>query len=155
MTPLMRGQKVLERMGAELRMASEWGEDRDKDGELDPGEDTNGNGVLDADWSLADGVCEKTLSFNRRIDLRDEYGTVIATGLHSRRITYRLVEDKVIRQWQVTKPGGSVATRTAVMARGIKDVQFCRQGPLIQATVEVRLSKEVSHTFTTRTRLRN
>ena len=153
--PLMRGHRVIERIGAELRMASEWGEDRDRDGVMDALEDTNDNGTLDADWNLPDGTAQGTLSFNRRIDLRDGAGNVISTGLHSRRITYRKVGGEVIREWQVTTAGGAVQTKRAVMARGVTAVTFSRNGAIITVAIEVALSKEATHTFTTRTRLRN
>ena len=62
--PEMRAQHTLERIAAELRMAGEWAEDRDHDGALDDGEDTNENGDLDADWNLVMARPTRTASLS-------------------------------------------------------------------------------------------
>lgn len=144
--PLMRGHKVIEHIAGELRMAGEWGEDRDHDGEFDPSEDTNLNGVLDADWSLPDGATANTLTFNRRIDIK--VGTV-AHGAYSRRITYRLAGTEIIRDWEVTTPSGS-SKRSAVMATGINDLRFIRAGRVVTVEVDVALPKG-THRYKQRT----
>jgi len=52
----------------ELQTATLNGEDVNANGLLGTGEDTNRNGRLDADWSLADGGIAATLTFNKLKD---------------------------------------------------------------------------------------
>lgn len=149
---------ALERIATELRMAGEIGEDLDRDRELDPGEDANGNGVLDADWNLPDGAVDQpTLSFNRRIDLYDEDGNVTATGIYSRRITYLRQGTDFVREWEVTLPGGGVEVRRAVLARGVTGLRFSRTGQLVTVTVDVAIPAPLggTRTLSTQVWLRN
>ena len=52
-------------LARDLQVAGIVGEDRNASGTLSPGEDTNNNGILDADWSLADGASATSITFNR------------------------------------------------------------------------------------------
>lgn len=155
----MRAQKALDRIVAELRTAGEWGEDRDHDGVLDDGEDTNGNGVLDANWNLPDGINDaNTISLNRRIDDMVA-GEIVASGIYSRRITYRLDKTSLVREWDRTGPGGKTRTLVAVMAEGVTGLRFSRKGPLVTVEVDVRVPEDVyvkgKRTYSSRVWLRN
>ncbi|MHC4932588.1 MAG: PilW family protein [Planctomycetota bacterium] len=140
--PEMRAQHALERIATELRMAGEWGEDRDHDGELDPGEDTNENGELDSAWDLEDGAANQDrISFNRRIDLRDAEGDLLASGIYSPRVSYRLEGTDLVREWDHTLPDGAMVTRRAVIAKGISGLRFDRSGVLVTVSLDVLLPK--------------
>jgi prepilin-type N-terminal cleavage/methylation domain-containing protein len=160
MGPELRVNTVMERLASELRMAGEFGEDLDHDGELDLGEDTNSNGVLDADWNLADGAVDQTtLSFNRRIDERDADGNLLVSGIYSRCITYRLEGENLIREWRRSREDGTVDTLQTVLARGIGGLRFRRTGKLVVFSIDVLLPsksyKEDRRTSTTQIWLRN
>jgi len=143
MSPELRVNAVMERLASELRMAGEFGEDLDHDGELDAGEDANENGVLDADWSLADGaVNQPSLSFNRRIDQFDEDGNLLATGIYSRRITYRLDGERLIREWQRSTGPTTVKTERTVLAKGIGGLRFSRTGKVLTFSIDVLLPSD-------------
>jgi len=134
----MRAQSTLENLAAELRMAGEWAEDRDQDHELDPGEDTNLNGSLDAGWNLPDGTIDQpTLTFNRRIDVRDADGNVKLAGVYSRNVTYLLEEDRLIREWELTDPTGVLDVNRAVVARRIAGLRFSRKGQIVFVEIDV------------------
>ena len=134
----MRGQLALEKIAAELRLAGEWGEDRNHDGQLDEGEDTNGNGVLDANWSLVDGAKDAdVLTFNTRIDDRVE-GETAVSGIYSRKITYRLEEGGLIREWARTDLDEEVEVLRSVVATGLSALRFSRKGSLVTYTSEVK-----------------
>jgi prepilin-type N-terminal cleavage/methylation domain-containing protein len=137
----LRAQSAIERIAAELRMASPWGEDQDHDQVLDADEDTNGNGRLDADWDLPDGeMRQQSLSFNRRIDERDVYGNVLSSGIYSRRVTYRLEGDSLVREWDLTDEKGLKRTRRAVVARPVRGVYFSRKGNVVRVELEIEQS---------------
>jgi prepilin-type N-terminal cleavage/methylation domain-containing protein len=157
--PELVALNTLDRIATEMRMAGEWAEDRDHDGELDPGEDGNGNGILDAAWDVPDGaVNQDHVSFNRRIDLRNEEGETIATGVYSRRVTYRLDGTSLVREWE-HEAGGEVQTRRAVIARRIGALRFTREGLLVKISLDVLLPKQAYdpglRTLETRVWLRN
>lgn len=134
----LRAQNSIERIAAELRMASPWAEDQDHDGVLDTDEDTNGNGRLDSDWDLPDGeMRQESLSFNRRIDERDVYGNVLSSGIYSRRVTYRREGDRLVREWDLTDAKGGTQTRRAVVARPVAGVYFSRKGSVIRIELEI------------------
>ena len=152
--PVMKLRSAMNRVAADLRMAGLWGEDRDHDGYLDSGEDINGNGVLDADWSLAEGVTETTLSFNARTDLRD--GTdVIATGIYDARTTYKFVDGNLIREQLVYDDEGNASVRKAVLAEDVKSVEFSRSGRVVtcRASVDIPMGGSVIQTRTLETRI--
>jgi hypothetical protein len=62
---MMRSNRVMDRLCSELQMAGFHGEDENRDGLLEPGEDSNLNGVLDSAWSLPDGATANFVTFNR------------------------------------------------------------------------------------------
>lgn len=158
--PELRALSTLDRIATELRMAGEWAEDKDHDGELDPGEDANGNGVLDAAWDLPDGaVNQDHISFNRRVDLRDEEGEIVTAGVYSRRVTYRLDGTDLVREWEHDKADGEIEIRRAVIARKVGALRLTREGILVTVSLDVVLSKQAYapglHTLQTRVWLRN
>ena len=63
-TTSLYGITYCKALGVDLRMAGLWGEDSNHDGVFQEREDLNGNGVLDADWSLPDGETQNVLAFN-------------------------------------------------------------------------------------------
>ena len=145
---------ALERIATELRMAGEIGEDLDREREFDPGQDAKGNGVLDADWNLADGASNQpNLSFNRRIDLYDEDGNITATGIYSRRVTYLLQGTDFVREWEVTLPSSVVQVRRAVLARGVTGLSFSRTGQLVTVSVTVTVPAPLNGTRTLATQI--
>jgi hypothetical protein len=158
--PETRARSALERIATDLRMASEWGEDRNHDGQMQEGEDTNGNGFLDSCWSLGDGMSNQhTISFNRRTDLMDEKGELLASGVYSRDITYRVEGDRLVREWRRTVSDGTVQTVKSVMASGVLSITFARAGPLVTVQVSVRVPASISrngvHSLATQVWLRN
>jgi len=160
MGPEMRARSALERITSDVRMAGEWGEDRNHNGVLEVGEDTNGNGVLDCDWSLPDGaVNAPSLSFNRRIDEMDDEGELVASGIYSRAVTYRLRGTELMREWGRTREDGTIETIRAIVAREVIGLRFSRTGALVTVSVDVRLPSIVSttgvRTLTTSIWLRN
>lgn len=158
--PESRARTSLERIAADLRMASEWGEDRNHDGAMQDGEDTNGNGILDSCWSLADGAASQhSISFNRRADLLGEGGVLLASGVYSREIRYRVENDRLLREWNRTLPDGTVQTLRSILANGVLAIDFDRAGPLVTVRVAVRVPASISrsgvHRISTRVWLRN
>ncbi len=147
MGPEMRARTALERITSDIRMAGDWGEDRNRNGAMDDGEDTNGNGVLDADWSLADGTVDApSLTFNRRIDDVDADGEVLASGIYSRAVTYRLQGTELLREWGRTQEDGTLEPIRSIVARDVVALRFSRKGQLITVSVDVRLPSIVSTT---------
>jgi len=139
--PELRSRQSLERIAAELRMASVRGEDRNANGEMDEGEDINGNDHFDADWNLADGAANQpSLTFNRRVDLRDADGYLDTVGVFSRAVTYEVVDGHLMRIWRATDPKtGAVRVNRTVMATGVVAVRFSRTGTVVSVEIEYRL----------------
>jgi len=135
--PAMRLRSAVHRIGVDLRMAGLWGEDSNHDGVLQEREDLNGNGVLDADWSLPDGETHNVLAFNSRADLRDSDGAVIATGVYSPRIRYLLVNGRVIRERTRYDDEGNATTQWTTLAERIRSISFSRKGGVIKVRAEV------------------
>ncbi|MFQ5844013.1 MAG: PilW family protein [Planctomycetota bacterium] len=119
-----RAQALADRLFSELRQASFQGEDLDDDD--DPGdlaeEDTNNNGRIDDDWSLADGASAQSLSFN----------AAIGGGLSSDVITFRFDGETVFRE------SGTANPRTAVLAKDVTALTFTRQGRRITINIVVQ-----------------
>ncbi len=117
-----RAHALLERMSVELRHASILAEDIDGDNDPDDldTEDTNGNGQIDDDWSLADGETAETLSFNR----------ALGGHLYSDRIAFRFDGQRV---WRDGSTGPSI-----VLARDVTALTFTRQGKRITITIVVK-----------------
>jgi len=159
--PEMTVRHSLDRMVSELRMAGVRGEDRNDNGELDEGEDVNGNGRLDADWSLPDGAVDQPeLVFNRRMDLADEAGGLVASGVYSGPITYRQEANDLVRLWTRTDPEtGETAVLKQILVHGVRMVGFSRTGGIVRVRVEYQLPKGVykedSRTLAAAVRLRN
>lgn len=135
--PAMRLRSAIHRIGVDLRMAGIWGEDSNHDGYLQSREDLNGNGILDADWSLPDGETHNDLAFNSRADLRDDDGAVIATGVYSPMIRYLLVDGRVIRERTLYDDEGNATTVRATLADSIRSISFSRKGGVIKVHGEV------------------
>lgn len=135
----LRCRQAVERMVAELRMADVWGEDLNHNGAMDVDEDLNGNGTLEANWSLEDGTASTSLTFNRRMEERDETGRLVAVGLYSPQITYRLVTDRVVREAVITRTDGTSMTVRSEMASGVAGLQFSRTGQLLTISMDVRV----------------
>lgn len=147
MGPELKGQRALEAIASELRMAGEWGEDLDHDGVWDEGEDANGNGSFDADWNLPDGaVNQDNIAFNRRIDEFAEDGSVLTTGIYSRPVKYRLEGEALIREWRATREDGSVEIRKSAIATKVGGLRFSRQGQLVRIELDVLLPENVYKT---------
>ena len=140
-------------------MAGIWGEDSNHDGLLQDREDLNGNGVLDADWSLPDGATHEQLTFNSRADLRAEDGTLVATGVYSAKVRYLLVNGRVIRERTRYDDDGNATTQWTPLAEGIRSLTFTRQGGVVKVTAEVDITlgggKYETRTLETRVWLRN
>jgi prepilin-type N-terminal cleavage/methylation domain-containing protein len=158
--PEIRATTALDRITSDLRMAGEWGEDRNHDGVMQEGEDTNENGVLDADWSLPDlAANQPSITFNRRIDMTDETGTLVRSGIYSRPVTYRIVGTDLVREWVRTLPDGSTQTLRAVMASRVRALRFSRAGQLVTVQLDIELPPAISRTgfrtLTSRVWLRN
>jgi len=109
-----RAHALMERIFAELRHASINGEDRPGIDNLDV-EDTNDNGRLDADFSLASGESDSGIVFN----------ISRGQGLVSDRMEIRFVDNKV---WHIA---GSTNPRRSVLARDVRALTFTRQGKRI------------------------
>jgi len=139
--PELRARQSLERMASELRMASVRGEDRNANGRMDEGEDINGNDHFDADWDLADGTEKQaSLTFNRRVDLRDADGYLDTVGVFSRAVTYEVADGRLIRIWRATDlKTGAVRVNRSVMADGVVAVRFARKGTIVTVELEYRL----------------
>lgn len=158
--PEIRAQYALERIATELRMAGEFGEDRDEGADFDDGEDTNGNGVLDSDWNVPDGATNlDRIEFNRRVDLKDEDGNTITSGVYSRRIAYFIEDGTLVREWDVTAPDGSTETRRTIMVEKVVDMRISRTGLLVRVELDAILPTEIyapgRRTYETRIWLRN
>ncbi|MGH7162977.1 MAG: hypothetical protein ACREID_05795, partial [Planctomycetota bacterium] len=139
--PEMRAHRALEVIVSDLRMASVNGEDRDADGYMDVAEDVDGDGVLDVPWSLADGATgQTTLMFNRRIDLLDAGGALLASGVFSEPILYSLQGNRIIRNAVVLDPVTATArTLRSTVAEGVTGLRFSRTGALVTVAVDLAL----------------
>jgi len=112
-----RASSIMERMLAEIRMASIGGEDRDDDddeNDLDI-EDENGNGRIDDDWSLADGETATSITFNM----------MLAGGRVTDLVRFRFDGDRLWRE------AGSDPLRKSLIAEDAEAVTFTRQGARI------------------------
>jgi hypothetical protein len=142
MGPEARARTAIERMVGEIRMAGVWGEDLNHNGAFDAGEDLNGNGEFDADWSLEDGgAAQPVLSFNRRVDEVDDDGRTLASGVYSARVTYRLTDDRLVREWVHLDANGKRQIRRSELAAGVVGLRFSRVDRLVTVGVDVRLPK--------------
>jgi hypothetical protein len=136
------------------------GEDLNQDGTLDAGEDTNENGVLDADWSLEDGAVDQPIvRFNLRTDEYDEWGYRTASGIYSSRVTYLVIDSKLMRESTHSLPTGETETSRIVLARRVSGLRFTREGKVVTVEIDVRLPDSISavgtRTISTSVRLLN
>ena len=137
-----KARTAIERITTEIRMAGVWGEDLNQNGALDAGEDLNGDGEFDADWNLEDGGATRSdLSFNCRVDDVDDLGQTVASGIYSARVTYRLAEDRLVRESVHVNPDGTRAVRRAELAAGVIGLRFSRVDRLVTVSLDVRLPK--------------
>jgi prepilin-type N-terminal cleavage/methylation domain-containing protein len=136
--PEMKMRRVLHRIGVDLRMAGVWGENLNHSvtRTLEAGEDLNLNGVLDADWNLADGATAPELAFNTREDLLDSAGDVLATGVYSTKKRYLFQSGAVFKEVTSYGSGAPVVQRTR-LADGIKSLTFSRSGGLVRVRAVV------------------
>ena len=120
-------------------MAGVWGEDRNRNGQLDDGEDMNANGLLEADWSLADKSESSNISFNTRADLRDADGVLIATGVYETKTRYFIEDGTVFREKTRFNDAGVAHVVRTPLATRVKELTFARSGGLIRirATVQI------------------
>ena len=94
-------REVMRRIGEELMCSSQTGEDLNKNGILDPGEDINGNARLEKDWT----VSPTSVRFNR----------VLPDGKFSLPVTYSLQNGRLVRS--ILLPGGT--TQAVSVARRV------------------------------------
>jgi type II secretory pathway component PulJ len=151
-------RRALERIVADIRLASAQGEDSNGNGALDAGEDTNENGVLDADWNLADGAKDsETISFNARADEWDSDGTHLASGIVTARVSYSLVNGQLVRE-QLSIDNTEPALRTVILQKA-SGLRFSRQGPIVTVALDVPVpahaSANAKRTLVTSVRLLN
>ncbi|MHC4409911.1 MAG: hypothetical protein ACYS0E_00770 [Planctomycetota bacterium] len=160
MGPELGARRVLDRLTADLQLASVESEDLNQNGVLDPGEDTNENDVLDADWSLEDGAVDQPIvRFNLRTDEYDSAGYRTAAGVYSGRVTYRVVDSKLMREWTRPLPTGGTETMRIALAERVTGLRFTREDKVVTVEVDVRIPEGISdvgtRTISTSVRLLN
>ncbi len=103
----------------ELELATLTGEDANGNKTLDANEDTNRNGRLDADWSLADGALDRAITFNLPVN----------GWLWSGPITYYLAANGTLMR----RENG----RDREICRGVTTFQVTRTGNLVDIDLTV------------------
>lgn len=141
--PTLSAQKAMETISEEIAMASFIAEDRDGDGLLSTSEDLNVNGVLDADWSLADGTSSSTLTFNRRFDLLFRSGERPSTA-YSSAITYGLESGQLVRR---TVHSATKRVLRTVLASNVKKLRFTRMGEMVHIDLVIELADGQTRTL--------
>ncbi len=120
----------LRRIADELRVSSVLGEDTNDNGILDADEDWNGNGRLESDWSATgDSITFNRLQFD---------------GTYSLPITYRLVDDEMLVRDQLMP---DLTTESAILARGVSSFSAIATGTKLVVSMSVT-SGETSRTST-------
>jgi len=114
------------------------GEDANANGLLDAGEDTNRNGRLDADWSLANGASDSTLTFNTMLNSANGY-------VWSDPITLSVVNG-VLRSTQ--------GTTVREIARNVDSITFTRNGDLIDVALALSTKDRTGRSWTATARRR-
>jgi type II secretory pathway pseudopilin PulG len=136
-------RRALERIIADIRLASAQGEDRNGNGVLDADEDTNENGVLDADWNLADGAKDSgAISFNIRTDEWNSDGSHSASGILTSRVSYLLVKGRLVRE-QLPIDTSKQVRRTVILKRA-SGMRFSRQGSIVTVALDVPVAASAS-----------
>ena len=124
MSASTRANGVMERILAELRLASIQAEDvnfNNDPGDLDS-EDFNGNGRIEDDWSLADGATAQEITFN----------AVRGSGTYSKPIRFFFDGKRVMREFGADTPD------RATMARDVKALTFTRRGRRVTVHIIVQ-----------------
>jgi type II secretory pathway component PulJ len=113
-------RRSVQRLSEELRTATRLGEDANDNAVLDPGEDGNGNGRLDADWA----VTTQSLTFNR----------FLPNGLVSLPITYRLNGSDLERVATIDTTGNTVR---APIDRSLSGYTVADDGQTVTITIAI------------------
>jgi hypothetical protein len=113
-------RRVLRRITEELRSATRFGEDRNKNKALDSEEDTNGNGRLESDWQ----VTSTSVTFNR----------YMPSNVFSLPITYRLTGTNLER---VVMQDPSGKTAVTVIARSVSAFEVSDAGGRISILLKI------------------
>lgn len=120
-----RAHGIMGRIVTELRQATIKGEDRNQnneDADLDA-EDTNGNGRLEDDWSLADGTTEQWIQFNK----------ILPGGKVTDPVRIRFDGKRILRDYQ---------GKTAVVANDVRALTFARNGTQVVVTLYVETGRK-------------
>jgi hypothetical protein len=141
--PTLAAQKAMETIAEEISMASVVAEDRDGDGVLGDSEDLNANGLLDADWSLADGTTSSTLTFNRRFDLVFGSGER-PSAAYSRAIRYQLDGEQIVRVTSYSSTGQVLRT---TLAPDVDSLRFTRRGNVVHVDIVIHLADGQTRTL--------
>lgn len=124
MAEVATAENVMERILAELRLASTHAEDLDRDndaGDLDS-EDSNGNGRIEDDWSLGEGATAQEITFN----------AVRGAGNYSAPIRFFFDGERVMREFGADTPA------RATVARDVKALTFTRKGRRVTVHIIVQ-----------------
>ena len=63
----------------------------------------------------------------------------MSSGIYSRRVTYRVENDRLVREWDLTDAKGGTQTRRTVVAQPVRGVYFSRRGSVIRIELEIDL----------------
>ena len=111
---------LMERILTEVRQGSFKAEDVDEDDDVDElDEDSNGNGAVDDDWSLADSTTSTSLSFN----------AALGGGVFSEKITFSFDGKRV---WRTD------GDKSLVLANDVKALTFTRNGNTINVSITLQ-----------------
>jgi len=125
-----RATAIMARILSELRMGSIHAEDLNRNDDPDDlVEDTNGNGRIEDDWSLANGATASEITFN----------AVRGLKIYSDPIRFFFDGDRVYREFGVTSPD------KAVLARDVKALTFTRRGKLVLIHLVVQAGEVGTH----------
>ena len=142
-------RRAVERIASEIRMADMKGEDADEDGVMGATEDTNLNGVLDADWNLADGAVDATnISFNMSVDEWNTDGSLSASGILTSRVSYFVQAGRLIREQQPIDSTQPVLR--SVILGNAAGLRISRAGSLVTISLDTTVPYDVSR-YTTKT----
>jgi len=111
---------ILTRIAYELRSSSRRGEARNENGELDEGEDLNGNERLDSDWLATD----TSIRFNR----------MLTDGTFTPPLTYRWTGDRIVSEHMLTS-GRVIRTPVASGITGFNIAQ-------IDDSIRIRITRK-------------
>lgn len=112
-------RELMRRIGEELMCSSQTGEDLNKNGVLDPGEDINGNARLENDWA----VSPASVRFNG----------VLPDGKFSLPVTYSLQDGRLVRATLL--PGGT--TQTVSVARRVLAFSVLAAGSQLTVSLSI------------------